>query len=113
MSLREIAKIAALGTAIAVLMAGTASAQGKPLSALSKGDELFIETQFSKSVKWCFDHWRTMLMDPANSMSTMIDVDMREGSITFEDKGMSRKVVCEQTGMRTIFDGKEEFESYQ
>lgn len=112
MSLREITKIAALGTTITILMAGTASAQGKPLSALSKGDELFIESQFSKSVKWCFDHWRTMLMDPANSMRTMIDVDMRNGSISFEDKEMSRKVVCEQTGMRTIFDGKEEFQKY-
>ena len=112
MSLRKITKTAALGMTIAGVMTGAAWAQGKPLSALSKGDELFIESQFSKSVKWCFDHWRTMLMDPANAMRTMVDVDMREGSITFEDKGMSRKVVCEQTGMRTVFDGKEEFESY-
>lgn len=112
MSLQEITKIAALGMTIAGVMTGAAWAQGKPLSALSKGDELFIESQFSNSVKWCFNHWRMMLIDPRNSMRTTIDVDMREGSITFEDKGLSRKVICEQTGMRTIFDGQEKFESY-
>jgi hypothetical protein len=112
MSFQDLTKTIALGVTIAALTAGTAFAQAKPLSALSKADELFIEYQFSNSVKWCFNHWRMMLIDPRNSMRTTIDVDMREGSITFEDKGLSRKVICEQKGMRTIFDGEEKFESY-